>query len=157
MMEKVKINDKKKEVNKFFNEFKTFIARGNVLDLAVGVVVGGAFSKIVSSLVNDIITPLIGIIIGGKDLSNLSIKIGDANVAYGAFIQNVIDFLIIAFCIFVFIKFINKLFVKKHEEKKSEPPKKSDEVILLEEIRDLLKKDQKKSSKDYNTFKVHTK
>ncbi len=147
MMEKVKINDKKKEVNKFFNEFKTFIARGNVLDLAVGVVVGGAFSKIVSSLVNDIITPLIGIIIGGKDLSNLSIKIGDANVAYGAFIQNVIDFLIIAFCIFVFIKFINKLFVKKHEEKKSEPPKKSDEVILLEEIRDLLKKDQKKSSK----------
>lgn len=147
MMEKVKINDKKKEVNKFFNEFKTFIARGNVLDLAVGVVVGGAFSKIGSSLVNDIITPLIGIIIGGKDLSNLSIKIGDANVAYGAFIQNVIDFLIIAFCIFVFIKFINKLFVKKHEEKKSEPPKKSDEVILLEEIRDLLKKDQKKSSK----------
>lgn len=147
MMEKVKIDDKKKEVNKFFNEFKTFIARGNVLDLAVGVVVGGAFSKIVSSLVNDIITPLIGIIIGGKDLSNLSIKIGDANVAYGAFIQNVIDFLIIAFCIFVFIKFINKLFVKKHEEKKSEPPKKSDEVILLEEIRDLLKKDQKKSSK----------
>lgn len=147
MMEKVKINDKKKEVNKFFNEFKTFIARGNVLDLAVGVVVGGAFSKIVSSLVNDIITPLIGIIIGGKDLSNLSIKIGDANVAYGAFIQNVIDFLIIAFCIFVFIKFINKLFVKKHEEKKSEPPKKSDEVILLEEIRDLLKKGQKKSSK----------
>ena len=147
MIEKVKINDKKKEVNKFFNEFKTFIARGNVLDLAVGVVVGGAFSKIVSSLVNDIITPLIGIIIGGKDLSNLSIKIGDANVAYGAFIQNVIDFLIIAFCIFVFIKFINKLFVKKHEEKKSEPPKKSDEVILLEEIRDLLKKDQKKSSK----------
>lgn len=147
MIEKVKINDKKKEVNNFFNEFKTFIARGNVLDLAVGVVVGGAFSKIVSSLVNDIITPLIGIIIGGKDLSNLSIKIGDANVAYGAFIQNVIDFLIIAFCIFVFIKFINKLFVKKHEEKKSEPPKKSDEVILLEEIRDLLKKDQKKSSK----------
>lgn len=147
MMEKVKINDKKKEVNKFFNEFKTFIARGNVLDLAVGVVVGGAFSKIVSSLVNDIITPLIGIIIGGKDLSNLSIKIGDANVAYGAFIQNVIDFLIIAFCIFVFIKFINKLFVKKHEEKKSEPPKKSDEVILLEEIRDLLKKGQKKNSK----------
>ena len=150
MIEKVKINDKKKEVNKFFNEFKTFIARGNVLDLAVGVVVGGAFSKIVSSLVNDIITPLIGIIIGGKDLSNLSIKIGDANVAYGAFIQNVIDFLIIAFCIFVFIKFINKLFVKKHEEKKSEPPKKSDEVILLEEIRDLLKKDQKKSSNEVN-------
>ena len=144
MMEKVKINDKKKEVNKFFNEFKTFIARGNVLDLAVGVVVGGAFSKIVSSLVNDIITPLIGIIIGGKDLSNLSIKIGDANVAYGAFIQNVIDFLIIAFCIFVFIKFINKLFVKKHEEKKSEPPKKSDEVILLEEIRDLLRKTKKR-------------
>lgn len=140
------INEKKKKVNAFWGEFKTFISRGNVLDLAVGVVVGGAFSKIVSSLVNDIITPLIGIIIGGRDFSSLSITIGDAKIAYGSFIQNIIDFLIIAFCIFVFIKFINKLFVKKHEEKKSEPPKKSEETILLEEIRDLLKKDNKKNS-----------
>lgn len=147
MNNKEKINENKKKFNNFLGEFKTFISRGNVLDLAVGVVVGGAFSKIVSSLVNDIITPLIGIIIGGRDFSSLSISIGDAKIAYGSFIQNIIDFLIIAFCIFIFIKFINKLFVKKHEEKKNEPPKKSEEVVLLEEIRDLLKKDNKKSSK----------
>lgn len=148
---KVKIiEEKKKKVNSFINEFKIFISRGNVIDLAVGVIVGGAFSKIVTSLVNDILTPFIGILIGGKDLSNLSLKIGDANIAYGAFIQNIIDFLIIAFCIFISIKFINRIFLKskeeKKEEKKEEPPKKSEEVILLEEIRDLLKK-QKKSSK----------
>ena len=148
---KVKIiEEEKKKVNNFISEFKIFISRGNVIDLAVGVIVGGAFSKIVTSLVNDILTPFIGILIGGKDLSNLSLKIGDANIAYGAFIQNIIDFLIIAFCIFIFIKFINRIFLKskeeKKEEKKEEPPKKSEEVILLEEIRDLLKK-QKKSSK----------
>lgn len=144
-----RIEEEKKKVNSFLNEFKTFISRGNVLDLAVGVVVGGAFSKIVTSLVNDIITPFIGIIIGGQDFSNLSLKIGDATIAYGSFIQNIIDFLIIAFCIFVFIRFINKLFVKKEkEEKKTTPPKKSEEVILLEEIRDALKKDKiTKSSK----------
>lgn len=141
------IKKDKEKVNNFINEFKTFVSRGNVLDLAVGVVVGGAFSKIVTSLVNDIITPIIGVIIGGRDFSNLSLKIGDASIAYGAFIQNIIDFLLIAFCIFVFIKFINKFFIKKkEEEKKEEPPKKNDEVLLLEEIRDLLKK-QKKSSK----------
>ena len=144
------IEEEKKKVNNFISEFKIFISRGNVIDLAVGVIVGGAFSKIVTSLVNDILTPFIGILIGGKDLSDLSLKIGDANIAYGAFIQNIIDFLIIAFCIFIFIKFINRIFLKskeeKKEEKKDEPPKKSDEVILLEEIRDLLKK-QKKSSK----------
>lgn len=140
-----KIKKEKEKVNNFINEFKTFVSRGNVLDLAVGVVVGGAFSKIVTSLVNDIITPVIGIIIGGRDLSNLSIKIGDASIAYGSFIQNIIDFLIIAFCIFVFIKFINKIFIKKHEDKKAEPPKKNDEVLLLEEIRDLLKSQKKKS------------
>lgn len=134
------IKKEKKKVNKFINEFKTFISRGNVLDLAVGVVVGGAFSKIVTSLVNDIITPLIGVIIGGQDFASLSLKIGDATIAYGAFIQNIIDFLIIAFCIFIFVKFINKIFIKKKEEVKKEPPKKSEEVLLLEEIRDLLKK-----------------
>ena len=133
-------------------EFKKFISRGNVLDLAVGVVVGSAFTKIVTSLVNDIITPIIGIIIGGRDLSGLSLTIGESTIAYGAFIQNIFDFLLIAFCIFVFIKFMNKLFAKKEkekEEKKAEPPKKSDEVLLLEEIRDTLKKNTKstKSSK----------
>lgn len=146
--EKIKIiEEKRKKVNGFINEFKTFISRGNVLDLAVGVVVGSAFTKIVTSLVNDIITPIIGIIIGGQNFSSLSITIGESTIAYGAFIQNIIDFLIIAFCIFVFIKFMNRFFIKKaKEEKKIEPPKKNDEVVLLEEIRDLLKK-EKKSSK----------
>jgi len=148
-IKKEQIKQEKEKMNKFINEFKTFVSRGNVLDLAVGVVIGGAFSKIVTSLVNDIITPLIGIVIGGRDFSSLSLTIGDSSIAYGLFIQNIIDFLIIAFCIFVFIKLINKIFIKrKEEEKKTEPPtpKKSDEVLLLEEIRDLLKK-EKKSSK----------
>ena len=141
---KERIKKEKDKVNKFLGEFKTFVSRGNVLDLAVGVVVGGAFSKIVTSLVNDIITPFIGVIIGGRDFSNLSLRIGEASIAYGAFIQNIIDFLLIAFCIFIFIKFINKIFIKKkEEEKKEETPKKSDEVLLLEEIRDLLKKQNK--------------
>lgn len=145
------IEREKKKVNGFIQEFKTFIARGNVLDLAVGVVVGGAFSKIVTSLVNDIITPTIGIVLGGQNFSSLSLKVGDATIAYGSFIQNIIDFLIIAFCIFVFIKFINQFFKKKDEvkkeEKKVEPPKKSDDIILLEEIRDLLKEEKKSSKK----------
>ena len=143
-----KLKKEKEKVNKFMAEFKTFVSRGNVLDLAVGVVVGGAFSKIVTSLVNDIITPLIGVVIGGKDFSGLSLKIGDSTIAYGLFIQNIIDFIIIAFCIFVFIKFINQVFIKKkEEEKKEEPPKKTDEVLLLEEIRDLLKQEKKSSKK----------
>ena len=143
---KKEIKEQTKKLNGFVKEFKIFISRGNVIDLAVGVVVGGAFSKIVTSLVNYIITPIIGIIIGGRDFSNLSIKIGDASIAYGSFIQNIIDFLLIELCIFIFIKFINKIFIKPKEEKKETKPVKSDEVILLEEIRDLLKK-QKKSSK----------
>jgi len=144
-----KIKKEKEKLNKFISEFKTFVSRGNVLDLAVGVVVGGAFSKIVTSLVNDIITPLIGVVIGGKDFSGLSLKIGDSTIAYGSFIQNIIDFIIIAFCIFVFIKFINQFFIKKKEEesKKEEPQKKTDEALLLEEIRDLLKKEKKSSKK----------
>lgn len=89
-------------------EFKEFIARGNVVDLAVGVVVGGAFGKIVTSLVEDIIMPLIGLIIGGLDFSKLSIKVGEAQVMYGNFIQVIVNFLIIAFCIFLIVKAINK-------------------------------------------------
>lgn len=123
-------------------EFKQFIARGNVVDLAVGVIVGGAFGKIVTSLVNDIMMPLIGIVIGGIDFSNLSITFRDATITYGAFIQNIIDFLIISACIFLFVKFINGLSKPKKEEKPKEV-KKSDDVILLEEIRDLLKKETK--------------
>ncbi len=132
-----------KKVKKEASEFKKFISRGNVIDLAVGVVVGGAFTAISNSLVKDIITPLIGIIVGGLDLSNLTFKIGDAKIAYGSFIQSIIDFLLIAICIFVVIRLFEKLKLKEAKEKKVEtPPKKSDEVVLLEEIRDLLKKEQ---------------
>lgn len=125
-------------------EFKTFIARGNVLDLAVGVVVGGAFGKIVTSLVDDIIMPLVGLLMGGLDFSNLSIKVGNAKIMYGSFIQNVVDFLIVAFCIFIMVKAVNKITkkidAKKEKDKKTEEAKKADNIILLEEIRDLLKK-----------------
>ena len=132
-----------KKVKKEASEFKKFISRGNVIDLAVGVVVGGAFTAISNSLVKDIITPLIGIIVGGLDLSNLTFKIGEAKIAYGSFIQSIIDFLLIALCIFVVIRLFEKLKLKEAKEKKVEtPPKKSDEVLLLEEIRDLLKKEQ---------------
>lgn len=117
-------------------EFKKFIARGNVMDLAVGVVVGGAFSTIVSSLVEDVIMPVVGVIIGGLDFTNLSITVGDAKIMYGSFIQAIVNFLIIAFCIFMMVKIVNKLTNKKEEKKEI---KKADDVILLEEIRDLLK------------------
>ena len=120
----------------FINEFKEFIKRGNVIDLAVAVVIGGAFSSIVNSLVDDILMPLIGILIGGINFSRISVTLGEATIYYGVFIQNIINFLIIAFAIFVIVKFINQ-FSKKKEEA---APTKSDEVILLEEIRDLLKK-----------------
>lgn len=126
-------------MKKFFDEFKKFIERGNVIDLAVGVLIGGAFSKIVSSLVNDLFMPFVGILIGGHDFTNLILKVGDAEIRYGSLIQNIVDFLIIAFCIFIFISIINKFFNKKEEVK--EVTKKSDEVVLLEEIRDLLKKE----------------
>ena len=124
-------------------EFKQFISRGNVVDLAVGVIIGGAFGKIVTSLVDNIIMPLVGMIIGGIDFSNLALKIGKAKVEYGLFIQNVVDFLIVAFCIFLMIKFINKFLKKKEKEEKQEAPAKSAEVVILEEIRDTLKKGKK--------------
>ncbi len=134
-------------MKKFLEEFKAFAVKGNVLDMAVGVIIGGAFGKIVTSLVNDIVMPLIGVILGGVQFSALSWKINEAEIKYGAFIQSVIDFLIIALCIFTFIKMINKLSELRRkkeeaieEEKAAEEPKKSDEVVLLEEIRDLLKK-----------------
>lgn len=122
-----------------FKEFKKFIARGNVLDLAVGVIVGGAFSSIVTSLVNNIFTPIIGLIMGGINFSNLSITFRDTKIMYGAFIQSVIDFLIVAFCLFMVIKIVNRITHKKEKEKKEEKVVKSADVVLLEEIRDLLK------------------
>lgn len=126
------------------NEFKTFISRGNVVDMAVGVIIGGAFGKIVTSLVNDVLMPLIGTLMGGINFSGLSIKIKDASIAYGLFIQSIIDFLIIAVCIFTMVKVFEKFKVKEEKkEEKKEESKKTDEVLLLEEIRDLLKKKTK--------------
>ncbi len=137
-MEKKKINlDKEKKV---VNEFKEFISKGNIVDMAVGVIIGSAFGKIVSSLVNDIFMPLIGIIIGGLDFSKLTLTVGDAVISYGVFIQNVVDFLIIALCIFMMIKVLAKF--KKKEEVKSEEVKVDEKVVLLREIRDLLKKNK---------------
>ncbi len=135
--------------NKFFTEFKAFILRGNVMDMAVGVIIGGAFSGIVTALTTDIINPLINGI-GGAELGG-SIKIyGGQEILYGHFISSIINFILMAFVLFLLLKFVNKLFSltvkkeeKKEESKKEEPPKKSDEVLLLEEIRDLLKKNTK--------------
>lgn len=140
-------NNKNKETNlkkikQGVSDFKTFISRGNVVDMAIGVIVGGAFGKIVTSLVNDILMPLIGVIMGGLNFTDLSIKVGDATIAYGLFIQTVIDFLIISLCIFMIVKLFGR-FKKKEEVELKEEIKKSDEVILLEEIRDLLKANQK--------------
>ena len=131
-------------------EFKKFITRGNVMDLAVGVIVGTAFTGIVNSLVNNILTPIIGLALGGVNFSGLSITIGEASIMYGAFIQSVIDFLITAFCIFIIVKFINKLTsIRKKEEKKEEKkPAKPADIELLEEIRDLLKDNKKVQKKD---------
>lgn len=136
----------KKETEKakgLIKEFKEFISKGNVVDMAVGVIIGSAFGKIVSSLVNDIFMPLIGVIIGGIDFTNLTLKVKDASINYGMFIQNIIDFLIVALCVFIFVKIINKLHFKKKEETVKEEPKKDEKTLLLEEIRDLLKKNNK--------------
>ncbi|MCK5590817.1 MAG: large-conductance mechanosensitive channel protein MscL [Candidatus Pacebacteria bacterium] len=127
-------------------EFKNFAIKGNVMDMAVGIIIGAAFGKIVSSLVSDIVMPPIGILLGGVDFSNLVITLKEASgevsavtINYGMFINTVIDFVIIAFAIFVIIKQINKL-KKKEEEEPSEPAKPSEDIILLREIRDALKK-----------------
>ena len=103
MTKKVKVN---KNIKKEADEFKKFISRGSVVDMAIGVIIGGAFGKIVSSLVNDIIMPLVGVVLGGLDFSSLSIKVGDASIKYGSFIQSVVDFLIIALCIFTMLQFL---------------------------------------------------
>lgn len=130
--------DKKEKAKGIIKEFKDFISRGNVIDMAVGVIIGAAFGKIVSSLVDNILMPIIGVALGGLDFTELAVTIGEANIQYGIFLQNVVDFVIVALCIFFIVKAMNKF--KKKEEPKEEAPKKSDEVVLLEEIRDLIKK-----------------
>ena len=122
----------------FIKEFKEFAVKGNVMDMAVGVIIGGAFGKIVTSLVHDILMPVLGILTGGLDFTGLKATIGDANITYGQFVQSVIDFVIIAFCIFLMIKGMNKL-NKKKEEPAPEAPAGPTQEELLAEIRDLLK------------------
>ena len=136
----------------FIKEFKEFAMKGNVMDMAVGVIIGGAFGKIVTSLVGDILMPLIGVATGGVSFVDLFINLGEGSYntlaeakeagaavfAYGQFIQNILDFIIIAFCIFLMIKGMNKL--KKKEEPAPEAPKGPTQEELLAEIRDLLKK-----------------
>jgi large conductance mechanosensitive channel len=137
----------------FIKEFKDFAIKGNVIDLAVAVLIGAAFGKIVTSLVNDIVMPLVGILLGGRDFSTLSIIIGDAEIRYGAFLQSIVDFSIIALAIFLFIRFLNKFkttvdSIIKPENVVDEPITEIIEVEILEdkeeikvlrEIRDLLK------------------
>lgn len=135
------------------SEFKTFIAKGNALDLAVGVIIGAAFGKIITSLVNDVLMPPIGVAMGGVNFTNLKFILKNAavdasgkaieavTINYGSFIQSVIDFLIIAFCIFLMVKTINKLKESREKEKVApEPVDPPADIVLLTEIRDLLKK-----------------
>lgn len=131
---------------KLVNEFKTFALKGNVVDMAVGIIIGAAFGGIVTSLVNDVIMPPIGALIGGIDFSSLSIKIPSpltpekpVEILYGKFLNTLINFLIVAFAIFMMVKGMNSL-KKKEEEKPSAPPAPKEEVVLLTQIRDLLGK-----------------
>ena len=121
----------------FVKEFKEFAMKGNVMDMAVGVIIGGAFGKIVTSLVDDVLMPIIGMLTGGVDFNGLVAKVGDATVKYGTFIQNIIYFLIIALCIFCMIKAMNKL--KKQEEPAPEAPAGPTTEELLADIKDILK------------------
>lgn len=142
---------------KFLNEFKAFALKGNVVDMAVGVIIGGAFGKIVTSLVNDIIMPPLGMLVGGMNFKNLYVVIQKAQtdpttgkaleavtLNYGNFIQTAIDFLIIAFSIFMAIKFMNRLKSKKEKPLQAPAPAPSKEEVLLSEIRDILKKIENK-------------
>ena len=122
----------------WLKEFREFTVKGNVVDLAVGVIIGAAFGKIVSSLVADIIKPLVGILIGGISYEDLVLTVGDAEITYGKFLQNVLDFIIVAFVIFWMVKVINHFRRKQEAEPKAAPPPRQEQ--LLEEIRDLLKR-----------------
>lgn len=134
-------NIKKDNFSKISEEasaFKNFISRGNVVDMAVGVIVGGAFGKIVTSLVNDMLMPIIGVLLGGLNFTDLQIKFGKAIIHYGNFIQAIIDFLIISLCIFIMIRLFDR-FKKNEDNTEEKKESKSAEVLLLEEIRDLIK------------------
>ncbi|MCI8739254.1 MAG: large-conductance mechanosensitive channel protein MscL [Oscillibacter sp.] len=127
--------------NTFLTEFKTFIARGNVMDMAVGVIIGGAFSNITTSLINDIVMPLLGILTGSISFASLEVNIGPAVITYGNFIQAVLNFLVMAFVVFCLVRTINRFHQKKETVPAAPPapPEPSNEEKLLAEIRDLLK------------------
>ena len=128
---------------KTLDEFKKFISRGNVIDLAVGVIIGGAFTNIVSSLVKNIITPLISVVTGKINIADLSVTVTEELVIpYGMFLQAIIDFLLTAICVFIIVKSINKIREKFEKKEEAAPPEPTKEEILLTEIRDLLKKNQ---------------
>ena len=130
-------------MKKFMTEFKEFIAKGDVMSMAVGIIIGGAFTAIVNSLVGDVITPFLGIITGGIDFTGISLTVGEANIMIGKFIQAVITFLLTAFVIFTIMKFINSLSKKEEPapapEAPAAPAEPSEDIKLLMEIRDLLK------------------
>ena len=128
-------------MKQFWDEFKAFIMRGNVLDLAVAVVIGAAFKTVIDSLVNDVITPFIGAIVGKPNFNSLTFKVGKGVIGYGSFLTNVVNFLIIAAAIFVMIKTFEKLQTLRQRDAASEvdTPAPSDETVLLTEIRDLLR------------------
>ena len=135
------------DMSKFIKEFKEFAVKGNAIDMAVGVIIGAAFGKIVSSIVSDIIMPPIGWLIGGMDFADLKVKLPvnpinpevSATINYGVFVQTVIEFVIIAFCVFLLVKGINIMARKKKDETPAAPPATSKEELLLTEIRDILK------------------
>ncbi len=126
-------------MKKFIAEFKEFALKGNMIDLAIGMIIATAFNAIVGSIVNDVLMPIFGIILNGTDFTSLAITVGEAQIKYGMLIQNLINFLIIAFCLFLMVKIMNKLKnPKPQEEAPAAPQPKPDDVVLLEEIRDAL-------------------
>ena len=126
-------------MKKIINEFKEFALKGNMLDLAIGLMIGTAFTTVVNSIVKDVLMPIIGIIIGGRDFTGLKLVVGKSEICYGNFIQNLVNFVVIAVCLFFIVKLINAFKRKKVEEIAEEKPaEKSAEVTLLEEIRDSL-------------------
>ena len=134
-------------MKKFFSEFKAFIARGDVLSMAIGIIIGSTFTAIVNSLVKDIITPLIGVILGGIDFSGMSVTIGESTILFGSFIQAVINFLLTAFVLFLVVKAVNAMKAaaerkakEEEEAKPAAPAPTPEDIVLLTEIRDLLKK-----------------
>lgn len=130
-------------MKKFIAEFKEFALKGNMVDLAIGMIIATSFNAVVKSIVDDVMMPLFGILLGGKDFSGLAIKVGEAQIKYGMLIQNLINFVIIAFCLFLMVKVMNKLKNPKPvEEAPAAPAPKPDDIVLLEEIRDLLAKEK---------------